>query len=215
MLNIYGGDTAVSTFGILNRLVMLAIMPGIVIGQGLQPVLGFNYGAKRYGRALRSMGIAVAAATFFGISSFLILYFAPGPLVRIFTTDNELITLGVYAAKRVFFLVYLVGFIMVGSITFQALGKAVQSFITSVSRSALFLLPCVLILPRYFQLDGVWLTFPVTDAFTLILVLILIIPQIRDLRRMDLLTKEKYPSQMPGTNRDIQPVAITGEYNKE
>jgi Na+-driven multidrug efflux pump len=215
MLNIYGGDPAVSTFGILNRLVMFAIMPGLVIGQGLQPILGFNYGAKRYDRALRSMGIAVAAATFLCLSAFFILYFAPGSLIRIFTTDNELISLGIYAAKRVFFLVYLVGFIMVCSVTFQALGKAVQSFITSVSRSALFLLPCVLILPRYLQLDGVWLTFPVTDALTLILVLILIIPQIRDLRKMDLLTKEKNLSRIPGTSRDVQPVVVTGEYNKE
>ena len=215
VLNIYGGDLAVSTFGIINRLVLFAIIPSMVVGQGLQPVLGFNYGAKRYDRALKSMGIAIAVATFFSISAFLFLYFLPGPLIRVFTMDSDLIALGIYAAKRVFFLVYLVGFIMVCSITFQSLGKAVQSFITSVSRSALILLPCVLILPRYFQLDGVWMTFPVTDALTLILVLILIIPQIRDLRRMDLLEKEKKPSRMSGTNRDVQPVVITGEYNKE
>ena len=215
MLNTYGGDPAVSAFGILNRLVMFALMPGMVIGQGLQPILGFNYGAKRYDRALRSMGIAVAAATFCSLVAFLLLYFFPGMFIRIFTTDSELITLGVYAAKRIFFLLYLVGSIMVCSITFQALGKAVKAFIASASRSAFFLLPCILILPRYLQLDGVWLSFPVTDVLTLILVLILIIPQIQELRKMNLTAKEKNPSRVFGSSQDIQPVAITGEYNKE
>ena len=214
MLNVYGGDPAVSAFGILNRLVMFALMPGMVIGQGLQPILGFNYGAKRYDRALRSIGIAVAAATFCSIIAFLLLYFSPGLFIRIFTTDSELIALGVYAAKRVFFLLYLVGLTMVCSIVFQALGKAVKAFITAVSRSALFLLPCVLILPHYFQLDGVWLAFPVTDVLTLILVLILIIPQIQDLRRM-VSVKEENPSLMLERNKDIQPVAVTTEYNRE
>jgi putative MATE family efflux protein len=215
MLNTYGGDPAVSAFGILNGLVMFALMPGMVIGQGLQPVLGFNYGAKRYDRALRSMRIAIAAATFCSITAFLLLYFFPELFIRIFTTDSELITLGVYAAKRIFFLLYLIGFIMVCSITFQALGKAVQSFIASVSRSALFFLPCVLVLPRFFQLDGVWLAFPVTDALTLILVLILIIPQIQDLRRMDLSAKEEKPLQMPEGFNEVQPVIVTEEYNRE
>jgi putative MATE family efflux protein len=183
----YGGDLAVSAFGIINRIIMFAIMPGIVIGQGLQPILGFNYGAKRYDRALRAIKIAIAAATVCSTGVFLVLNFVPEPFVRIFTTDNELIALGSYAARRIFFASYLIGFIMVGSISFQSIGKAVQSFVTAIARAVLFLIPLVLILPRFWQLDGIWLAYPLTDALTFILTLALFIPQIRELKSADLL----------------------------
>jgi putative MATE family efflux protein len=189
-LTAYGGDLAVSTFGILNRIMMFAIMPGIVVGQGLQPILGFNYGAKRYERALKAIKLAITAATACSIVAFVVLYFAPEPLIRIFTTDKELIVLGSYAAKRIFFVLYLIGFMMVSSIVFQSIGKAVQSFVTAISRPALFLLPSVLILPHFLQLDGVWLAYPITDALTFTLTLILLIPQIREFKKKDILTKE-------------------------
>jgi len=190
MLVSYGGDYAVSAFGIIHRIMMFALMPGIVIGQGLQPILGFNYGAKRYDRALKVIKIAILAATACCVIVFVVLYFAPEPFIRIFTTDNELIALGAYAAKRIFIVLYLIGFIMVGSIVFQAMGKAVQSFITAISRPALFLIPLIFILSYYWQLEGVWRAFPITDVLTFILVLILFIPQIRMFRRMDMSTKK-------------------------
>ncbi len=182
MLVAYGGDYAVSAFGIINRIMMFAIMPGIVIGQGLQPILGFNYGARHYARALKSIKIAIIAATTCCILVFMVLYFAPEPVIRIFTTDNELIVLSSYAAKRIFMALYLIGFMMVGSLVFQSIGKATQSFITAISRSFLFLIPLILILPRFWQLDGVWLAFPIADALTFLLTLILLIPQIRELK---------------------------------
>jgi putative MATE family efflux protein len=187
-LGSYGGDLALSAFGIINRIMMFAVMPGIVIGQGLQPVLGFNYGAKRYDRALRAIKIAMVAATACGAGVFLALYFLPEPFIRIFTPDSELISLGSYATRRIFFFLYLIGFMMVGSLIFQSIGKATKSFVTSVARPFLFLLPSVFILPHYWQLDGVWLAFPFTDALTFILTLILLIPQIRELRRKDIFT---------------------------
>jgi putative MATE family efflux protein len=187
MLVTYGGDLAVSAFGIIHRIMMFALMPGVVIGQGLQPVLGFNYGAKRYERAMRALKLAVTVATTCSIILFVFLFFAPEPFVGIFTTDSELIALGAYAAKRIFVVMYLIGFIMVGSTTFQSIGKAAQSFVTAISRPFLFLIPLVFILPRFWQLDGVWLAFPIADVFTFILVLILLIPQIRELRRKDII----------------------------
>lgn len=181
----FGGDVAISAYGLVNRIMMFAFMPGIVIAQGLQPILGFNYGAKRYDRVLKAIKIAVIAATTFSIIVFLAVYFAPEVFIRVFTTDGEVIALASYAAKRIFFLRYLIGFIIVGSTVFQAMGKAPQAFVTAIARPVLFLLPLVFILPKYWQLDGVWLAFPVTDVLTLILVLVLIIPQIRVFRRLD------------------------------
>ena len=179
----YGGDYAVSAFGIINRIMMLALIPGIVIGQGLQPILGFNYGAKRYDRALKAILLAIVSATIFCAAVFMVLYFAPEPFILIFTTDNELIAMGSYAAKRVFLVLYLTGFLIVGSLVFQSIGKATQSFITAISRSFFFLIPLIFILPQFLGLDGVWLAFPIADVLTFLLTLILLIPQIRELRR--------------------------------
>jgi Na+-driven multidrug efflux pump len=164
---------------------MFASMPGIVIGQGMQPILGFNYGAKRYDRALKVIKIAAISATSYSIIAFFALYFSPELFIRVFTADNELIVLGTHAAKHVFFTKYLIGFLMVGSTVFQATGKAPQAFVTAIARPALFLLPLVFILPNYWQLDGVWLAFPIADVLTFILVLILLIPQIKMFRRME------------------------------
>ena len=184
-LGTFGGDLAISSYGLIQRIMMFALMPGIVIGQGMQPILGFNYGAKRYDRALKAIKIAAISATIYSIIAFFALYFAPDLFIRVFTADNELIALSVHAAKHVFFAKYLIGFIMVGSTVFQATGKAPQAFVTAIARPALFLLPLVFILPNYWQLDGVWLAFPIADVLTFILVLILLIPQIKMFRRME------------------------------
>lgn len=189
MLILYGGDLAISAFGIIHRIMMFAIMPGIVIGGGLQPILGFNYGAKRYDRAIRAIIIAMGAAFACGLVVFGIVYFDPEPFVRIFTNDAELIALSSYAAKRIFLALYMISLMMVGSLVFQSIGKVVQSFITSIARPILFLIPLVFILPEFLGLDGVWLAFPISDGFTLLLTLLLLIPQIRELRRKHRLSK--------------------------
>ena len=109
----------------------------------------------------------------------MLMFFIPEPFISVFTSDVELVSLASYAIKRLFSGIYLVGFIIIGSTVFQALGLAVQSFIASVSRATLFLIPLILILPRFLQLDGVWWAFPLADVFTFLLTLSLFIPQIR------------------------------------
>ena len=86
--------------------------------------------------------------------------------------------------KRIFFVLYLVAVIMSGSIVFQAIGKAVPAFITSIARPVLFLIPLIFTLPRFFQLDGIWLAFPITDGLTFLVVLAFLIPEIRRFRRL-------------------------------
>jgi putative MATE family efflux protein len=189
MLVTYGGDLAISAFGIIHRIMMFALMPGIVIGGGLQPILGFNYGAKRYNKALEAIKIAMAAATACSLVVFLVLYFSPEPFVRIFSPDAELIALSSYAAKRIFLTMPLIGFMMVGSLVFQSIGKATQSFVTATSRTILFLIPLIFILPRLWQLDGVWWAFPIADGLTFLLTMALFIPQLRELRQKDMLTR--------------------------
>ena len=189
LLVFYGGDLHIAAFGIIHRIMMFALMPGMVIGQGLQPILGFNYGAKRYDRALKTIKIAVTYATVISTVAFFILYFSPEPFLRVFTDDVELIDVSVYAAKIVFAVMPVIGLMMVGQIIFQAIGKVIQAIISSLARSALFLLPTVLIFPHFWGIDGVWIAFPITDVLTLFLTGGLMIPILLDFKRK---SKEPY-----------------------
>jgi Na+-driven multidrug efflux pump len=178
LLESYGGDMAVSTFGILNRIMMFSVLPAIVIGQGLQPIIGYNYGAKRYDRVLKGIKIAAIASTAICTVSFLIFYFMPELFVKIFTSDAELITRSAYAIKRAFFFLYIVGIIFIGNTIFLSTGLATRAFATSLARSALILIPVLFIMSHFFQLEGIWLTFPISDLLSFLLILGLILPQL-------------------------------------
>jgi putative MATE family efflux protein len=186
----YGGDIALSAFGILQRVMMFAIMPAMVTGQGVQPILGFNYGARRYSLALKALTIAYIASTTLSILAFVILYFIPEAVIKIFSTDPQLVAMGTFAAKLIFLSMPLMGFVMVGTTSFQSIGKAVQAFITAIARPVVFLIPAVLILPRFLQLKGVFLSFPTADALTFILTIILLTPVIKEFRRASAMEKQ-------------------------
>ncbi|MFA5308750.1 MAG: MATE family efflux transporter [Dehalococcoidales bacterium] len=179
----YGGDIYLAAFGIIQRVMMFATMPAMVIGQGVQPILGFNYGAKRYSLALKALKIAAIASTTASILAFAVLIFIPGPIIKIFNTDPALVEAGAYASRLVFWSMPVMGLVMVGSTSFMSIGKAVQAFITAVARPALFLIPAAIFLPRMFGLSGVFLSFPTADAFTLVLTILLLIPVIKEFRR--------------------------------
>jgi putative MATE family efflux protein len=197
MVVTYGGDIALSAFGILQRVMMFAIMPAMVIGQGVQPILGFNYGARRYSLALKALTIAYIASTSLSILGFVVLYFIPEPIIKIFSTDPQLVAMGTFAAKLIFLSMPLMGFVMVGTTSFQSIGKAVQAFITAIARPVVFLIPAVMILPRFLQLKGVFLSFPASDALTLVLTIILITPIIREFRRAAATEKQGKTDSIP------------------
>ena len=180
----YGGDYAISTFGILNRVMMIATMPGMVIGHGLQPVLGYNFGAKRYGLALKGIKIAMTVSTSWCFIAFCLLYFIPAPFIRIFSSDPDLITMAAGASKHIFLVMYLMGVVFTGSMVFMAVGKATEAFITSITQRALFLVPLVFILPPLWDLDGIWLSFPISDALSFILTLALLVPIWRQFKKL-------------------------------
>jgi putative MATE family efflux protein len=179
----YGGDVALGAFGIIQRVMMFATMPAMVFGQGLQPILGFNYGAKRYHLALKAVSIAAVVSTSLSMLAFLVLYFFPEPIMRVFTNDAPLVEMGTYASRLVFLSMPLMGVVMIGQTIFQAIGKALQSFITAIVRPVVFLIPAVLLMSHLWQLDGVFLAFPISDVLTLILVLVLLSPIINQFRR--------------------------------
>ena len=186
----YGGGISIAVFGVIRRVMMFAAMPSMGIAQGLQPILGFSYGAKRYDRGVEVIHKSAIIATVFSVVAFLILLFFPGPIMRIFSTDTALVSQGTHAIKLAFLAFWLVGFHMVGSTIFQAIGKVIPTFILATSRQILFLIPLLLILPRFFQLDGIWLSIPIADALSFTITLVMVIPQMREFKRQQALTEE-------------------------
>jgi Na+-driven multidrug efflux pump len=127
--------------------------------------------------------MAAMASTAMSLIAFSILYTIPGTIIKIFGTDPALVEAGIRASRLVFLSMPLMGLVMVGSTSFVSIGKAVQAFITALARPVLFLIPAVLVLPRLLGLNGVFLTFPTSDALTLILTALLIIPIVRQFRQ--------------------------------
>jgi putative MATE family efflux protein len=190
---VYGGDIYLSAFGIIQRVMMFATMPAMVIGQGVQPILGFNYGAKRFSLAMKALKLAAVTSTSLSVLAFIVLYFIPGPIIKVFSTDPQLVDAGIHASKLVFWSMPIMGFVMVGSTSFMSIGKAMQAFITAIARPVVFLIPAVLILPRILGLDGVFLSFPAADLLTCGLTIVLLIPIIKEFHKAALAEKQTLP----------------------
>ena len=207
-LGMYGGDLFIAANGIVGRTMMFAAMPLMSIGQGLQPILGFSYGAKRFDRALEVTRFSLLAAGAYSLFAFAVLVFFAGPVTSIFTSDEALVEIGAHAARYVYAAFVAVGFQIVGSVVFQSLGMVRRTFITSTSRQVLFLVPLLLVLPYYLQTDGIWLSFPIADALSAVLVLALLVPLLRDFRRKrDLQVQETTMADKETIEREGVPIS--------
>jgi putative MATE family efflux protein len=178
-LRIYGGDLAIAIFGIMHRILMFISMPIFGIAQGLQPITGFNYGAKRYEKAKRVLRLSIQATTIIGITGAVIIALFPRILLSIFTTDQNLISIGGRALRIFIICLPFTGFQVVGTTLFQAIGKARQALGLTVSRQVA-LIALVFILSHWFQLDGIWVAFPLSDFLFFFVVLALYLPQLRE-----------------------------------
>jgi putative MATE family efflux protein len=179
----YGGDIAVGAFGIIQRVMMFANMPAMVFGQGMQPILGYNYGAKRYHLAIKAIKIAVMVSSSLSLLAFAVVYFIPGPIMGIFTNDPALVESGIHISRLVFFSLPFMGLIMIGQTIFQAIGKALQAFILAIVRPVVFLIPLVFLMSHLWQLNGVFLAYPMSDMLTLLLAIGLVLPILRQFRK--------------------------------
>ncbi|WP_048139829.1 MATE family efflux transporter [Methanosarcina horonobensis] len=165
----YGGDVSIAAFGIIHRMLLLIFLPMLGISFGLQPIVGYNYGAKQFSRVVESVKVALKVSTLFSLPGFLIMFLFPAPIIHIFSSDPELTAVGTDAMWIVVLVLPFIGFQLVGTTVFQALGKPRPAFILSLARQLLFLLPLVLVLPRCYGLDGVWAAFPISDFLACIL----------------------------------------------
>jgi Na+-driven multidrug efflux pump len=162
-LKLYGGDTYIGIMTVINSAREIFCLPVMGLTQGAQPVISFNYGAKEYRRVRSGISfITILGAVFTAICWALVLMF-PETLLRLFTSDETLVTLGVSAMHIYFF-----GFVFMplqfgGQTTFTALGKAKQAVFFSLLRKAFIVFPLTLLLPRWFDVNGVFLAEPISN----------------------------------------------------
>lgn len=182
-LNVYGGDVAVSGMGVVTSITMLILMPIFGINQGSQPIIGYNYGARRFDRVKEALKLAVIAATAVACFGFLMTRLFPAQLVGMFNrTDKELLDFGVKAIGIFLIFLPIIGFQIVSSNYFQAIGKPMHSAFLSLSRQVLILIPALLILPGFFGLNGLLMAGPTADITSSIITGILLF---RELKHLD------------------------------
>ena len=181
----WGGDLALGAYGIVNRITFLFVMVVMGFNQGMQPIAGYNYGARLYSR-VRSVFIQTALwATLVSIVGFLVSEFLSVPAVSLFTNDETLKQLAAKGLRQMNPLFGIVGFQMVTSNLFQCLGMVKKSIFLSLSRQLLFLLPCIYILPAVMESEsGVWYSFPISDGLAAIVTAIMGWILLRKLSRM-------------------------------
>jgi putative MATE family efflux protein len=175
----YGGDFHVGAYGIINRFAFLFVMIIMGLNQGMQPIAGYNYGAKQIDRVNKVLKYTIFLATCVGTTGFLICEFLPHVVASIFTTNQTLIKLAIPGLRIVFLFYPIIGFQMVTSNFFQSIGQPKKAIFMSLSRQLIFLLPGLLILPQYFGVNGIWYSLPVADLLSSIIAVYMLITQYR------------------------------------
>ena len=185
----YGGDLSIGAYGIANRVAFLFTMVVMGFTQGMQPIVGYNYGARAYDRVLKTLWMTVGwsvATTTFG---FLLCELFPYQVVRIFVSEDgsgsatQLIEASARGLRILVLMLPLVGFNIVAGNLFQHIGKPKRAILLSVSRQMLFLVPLIYFLPRYMAADGVWNSIPIADLLSTLLAALLLFQQIRKFKQ--------------------------------
>jgi putative MATE family efflux protein len=179
----YGGVLAVAAFGIVNRVLMLSLMPVMGISQGAQPIIGFNYGAGNYRRVIEVVKLATFAATAFCCLGFLVILLFDEPIVRLFNGNVELVRLGSTGLKTFLALLPIIGVQLIGANYFQAVGKAKYAIVFNLLRQIILLIPLVYILPKFFGLMGIWLAGPISDLVASMVTAWFVAREIKNLER--------------------------------
>ena len=179
-----GGDMALSAMGIVSKIAMIIAGLGVGVGIGAQPIIGYNKGAEQYGRIRRTYGLAVALATALIFACWVICQTIPEKIIALFGNESAAFTDFAVKCLRIYlFSIFCAGFQIVSTSYFQATGQPVKASILSTLRQLLLLIPLVLILPRFFGLEGILYSAPVADLISALIVAAFIVPEMRRLNR--------------------------------
>ena len=188
-LQSHGGDIYIGAYGVINRVVMLFIMVVAGLNQGMQPIVGYNYGARQYDRVIKTLKMTIVCAVCVTTAGFLVSRLIPRQVAMLFVGDDggadagALIDAVEHGMRLILTMFPLVGFQIVTGNFFQYIGKAKRAILLSMTRQMLFLVPLLIVLPRWFGTDGVWYSMPVADASATLLAAVLLFFQLRKFRR--------------------------------
>ena len=186
----YGGDLAIGAMAIVTSICSIFIMPIFGLNQGAQPIIGFNYGAKNYSRVKKTYMYSLIGSTIILVLSFIFIQVFPHLAVGMFNKDPELTDITI-SGMRIFLLsMPIIGIQMTASNYYQAVGKSTKAMIIGLTRQVIFLIPCFIILPKFFGLTGVWAAGPIADTLAVIVSLIAIIIEMRSLKTSDKVNTE-------------------------
>ncbi len=170
-LYLYSGAVGVAVYGVLQRIFAVLYVPSLGVTQGFLPVAGFNYGARNYARVKEVALVAVKFVTLLNLVLGLVAFVFPEESIRVFTDDPVIIEHGVQGLRIITLFMALVPLQLIGSAYFQAVGKARSAMFLSMTRQIFILIPLIFILGNFYQMKGVWLAFPVSDALACLLVM--------------------------------------------
>ena len=185
-LTTYGGDMAVGAFGICNRFILFIVMVVIGLNQGMQPIAGYNFGARRYDRVLGVLNKALIFGSVITLTGFVIGVFFPTPFVSVFAKDSpQLIKLSSHALSCMVMMFPIVGIQIVSTAFFQSIGYAPKSIFLSLTRQLIFLVPAIFILPHLYAdpLEGLWHAAPVADGLASVLAITLLVLQVKKFKK--------------------------------
>lgn len=182
----HGGDMYIGAYGIINRIVFLFIMIVMGFNQGMQPIAGYNFGARQGDRVIKILKYTIFCGTLVTTVGFLICQIFPGMIIRMFTSDEELIKLAEHGMHIILLLLPVIGFQMVSTSFFQSIGMAGKAIFLSLTRQLIFLVPCLFILPRYWGPDGVWGSFPIADLLATVTTALMLTWQLKKFKSQGL-----------------------------
>jgi putative MATE family efflux protein len=165
----HGGEISVTIYGIISRMLMFALFPVIGIAQGFMPIAGYNYGAGNYVRVRKTISLSIRSAGFLAIIVYVLILFFAEPIVAAFSTDAEVLRDTPNALRWVFAASPVIAIQLIGASYFQAAGEALKALMLTLSKQGFFLIPLILILPNYFGIFGVWISFPIADVLATLL----------------------------------------------
>ena len=185
-LRVYGGDVAIAAYSVVNRIVMFVTMPLFGIVAGVQPMIGYNYGAMRMSRVKKSLKVSVLSTVVIGLFFSILFLVFPTPIIGLFSNDPELISSGAFPLRMIILLFSMIGFQFIGAGFFQSIGKARPSIILSLTRQVLYLLPLILLLPLLWGVNGIWIAFPIADLLAIITTGIFLYREIKKINKLEL-----------------------------
>ena len=180
----YGGDMAIGAYGIMNRLLVLYVMIVLGLTMGMQPIVGYNFGAQKHDRVKATLRLSIITGVCITSTGFIICELFPHAVSAIFTSDEQLIDMASRVVRIGIAMFPLVGAQIVIGNFFQSIGKAKISIFLSLTRQLLYLLPGLIILPRYMGLDGIWTCMPVSDFFAFVTAVIALWIYVKKLKRL-------------------------------